>query len=569
MNKKDIIQLLEKIALYLEIKGESNFRVSAYRKAAQAIERDERSLGEIDDFGQIKGIGKGTNAVISEFIETGNSVTLTELESEIPVSLLDLLHIPGLGGKRIAKLYQELNIIDIASLKEACTNASLEQLPGFGKTTVKNILKAINELNQRPERIPAAIMLSLAEKIEAALLEIPSIIRFSRAGSLRRMREMLKDIDFIIATENSRATGEALVNLDGVKEIIAHGDTKVSVVFADVYDISVDFRLVTKSEFATTLHHFTGSKDHNIVMRQIAKSRGEKINEYGVVNEETGKIQTFTSEEEFFAHFDLPFIPPEIREGTDEFIQMKEKQSFISPEDILGDLHLHTTWSDGAGSIEEMVQAAIERGYKYMAITDHSKFLRVANGLYENRLKRQIEEIISIRDKYPDFYIFTGTEMDILPDGSLDFDDEMLSKLDFVIASIHSSFNQTEEQIMHRLYQAMENPFVNLIAHPTGRILGGRAGYAVNVEKLIEKAVETGTALEINANPHRFDLSAKWARIAEEQGAILSINTDAHNIQGLNHMGYGVSVAKRGFIQKDTVINTWSLEKLKAFITKN
>lgn len=568
-NKKDIIKLLEEIALYLELKGENPFRISAYRKAAQSLERDERSLTEIDDFSKIKGIGAGTTAIIEEFIENNTSKTLEELKAEVPEGLIPLLHLPGLGGKRIAKMYKELNVVDSASLKVVCENGELAKLSGFGKKTVENILTALENENKRPERLPIAIMLPIAEKIEEFLRTIPEITKFSRAGSLRRMRETIKDIDFIIATENVLKTREAILNFDGMKEVIAKGDTKVSITVEDVYDVNVDFRLVTAKEFATTLHHFTGSKDHNVAMRQIAKERGEKINEYGVENEESDEILTFPTEEKFFNHFGLQFIPPEARENTGEIEAFKNKVQLIDLENIRGDLHMHTTWSDGAQSIEEMVNHAREIGYEYIAITDHSKFLQVANGLNETRLRRQREEIQKLNETFSDIHIFSGVEMDILPDSSLDFSNEFLKEMDFVIAAIHSSFNQSEDKIMGRLYAALENPYVSLIAHPTGRLLGRREGYQVNVEKLIERAKETNTALEINANPNRLDLSSVWAKNAQEMGATLSINTDAHNYHMFDHMKYGVSIAKKGWIQKETVMNTWSKDQLIEYFNRN
>lgn len=569
IHKKDVIKLLEKIALYLELQGANAFRISAYRRAAQALERDERSLNEIDDFTKIKGIGKGTNAVITEYIQNEKSETLLELENEVPQGLIPLLHLPGLGGKRIAKLYQELNIHDADSLKEACENGEVEELPGFGKKTVQNILKALEEQTNRPERLPIATMLPIAREIENYLESIDEIEKFSRAGSLRRMKETIKDLDFIIATNEPLKVHDALLEIANIKEVIASGETKVSVVLKEVFDINVDFRIVKPKEFYSTLHHFTGSKEHNVAMRQLAKARGEKINEYGVEIEETNKVITFKSERDFFSHFNLNYIPPEVRENTGEIEAFQEKVSLINIQDIKGDLHMHTTWSDGAQSIEEMVQHARKLGYQYIAITDHSKFLRVANGLNEERLRRQREEIQKMNDKYSDIHIFSGVEMDILPDGTLDFSNEFLREMDFVIAAIHSSFNQSEKQIMDRLFAALENPYVDVIAHPTGRLIGRRDGYAVNVEPLFKKAKETNTALEINANPNRFDLSSDLAKMAQEVGVLLSINTDAHSYKMFDHMKYGVSVAKKGWIHKDSVINTWSLEKLIDFSNRN
>lgn len=569
INKKDVIQLLERIAIYLELKGENPFKISAYRKAAQGLEQDDRSLADIEDFTKIKGIGKGTSNVIVEFIEQGESQALKELAEQVPPGLIPLLNLPGLGGKKLSKLYQELGVIDADTLKEACLSGKVENLAGFGKKSAEKIVAALEESGKRPERLPIAIMLPLAERIEAYLTEIEEIESFSRAGSLRRMRETIKDLDFIIATSNPSAVREALLVIPNMKEVIAKGDTKVSVTLEDVYDINVDFRLVSKTEFATTLHHFTGSKDHNVALRQLAKSRGEKISEYGVEVEETNEVRTFSNEAEFFRYFGLQFIPPEVRENTGEVEAFKEEKRLIELADIKGDLHMHTTWSDGAQSLEEMASHVRAMGYAYMAITDHSKYLRVANGLDESRLRKQREEIAALNEKWTDFHIFAGVEMDILPDGSLDFSDAFLREMDYVIGAIHSSFNQSQEKIMKRLYSALENPYVSLIAHPTGRLIGRRAGYNVNVEKLIEKAKETNTALEINANPNRLDLSADWVRKAQETGVTIAINTDAHSYQMLDHMAYGVGVARRGWLEKDTVMNTWSKKKLMDYFNRN
>lgn len=568
MNKKDIIRLLENIAVYMELKGENPFKISAYRKAAQAIETDDRSLNEIDDFTKMKGIGKGTAAVITEFIEAGHSETLAELEKEVPAGLVPLLDLPGLGGKKLSKLYQELGVIDAETLKEACLSGKVEELPGFGKKSVEKIVAAIEDAGKRPERLPVAMMLPIAEKIEAYLEDIPGIVRYSQAGSIRRMRETVKDLDFIIATDEAGKVKEALIALPSVKNVIASGDTKVSITLEEAYDINVDFRMVSDGEFASTLHHFTGSKDHNVAMRQLAKSRGEKISEYGVEVEETGETLQFETEEAFFNHFDLHFIPPEVRENTGEVDLFKEEQKLIRLSDIRGDLHMHTTWSDGAQSLDEMAEKVKSMGYSYMAITDHSKYLRVANGLNEERLRKQRQEINALNEKYADFHIFSGVEMDILPDGSLDFEDDFLKEMDFVIGAIHSSFQQSEEEIMHRLTNALENPYVSIIAHPTGRLIGRRDGYKVNLEKLIEKAKETNTALEINANPNRLDLSHEWAKKAQEAGVNLVIDTDAHNYQMLEHMQYGVATARKGWIKPSTVINTWTKEELAAFFNQ-
>ncbi|HEY9578126.1 MAG TPA: DNA polymerase/3'-5' exonuclease PolX, partial [Pseudobacillus sp.] len=392
-NKKDIIRLLEKIAIYMELKGENPFKVSAFRKAAAALETDDRSLAEIDDMTKISGIGKGTGAVIEEYLETGESAVLKELQDEVPSGLVPLLQLPGLGGKKIAKLYKELNVKNIADLQEVCELKKVRELPGFGAKTEEKILVAIQEAGKRPERLPITYMLPLAESIESRLAEMKGIQRFSRAGSLRRLRETIKDLDFIIAAEDAATVKEQLLTLPGIKEVIAAGDTKVSVVITGEWDVSVDFRIVTAEEFASTLHHFTGSKDHNVRMRQLAKERGEKISEYGVESVETGEVMTFQTEEEFYHHFNLPWIPPEIREDGTEVEDFPEFGRLINLSDIKGDVHMHTTWSDGAYSLEEMVEACRAKGYEYMAITDHSRYLKVANGLSVERLLKQNEEI--------------------------------------------------------------------------------------------------------------------------------------------------------------------------------
>ncbi|MCA0969871.1 DNA polymerase/3'-5' exonuclease PolX [Halobacillus litoralis] len=562
VDKKQVIKLLEKIAVYLELKGENPFKISAYRKASQALERDDRSLSEIDDFTKMKGIGKGTASVIEEYVENEESDTLKQLQAEVPAGLVPLLDLQGLGGKKLAKLYKELGVTDASSLKEALESGKVEALDGFGKKSAEKMLKSLEDAGSRPERLPIALMLPLAERIEQFLSEAETFSRFSRAGSLRRMRETIKDLDFIIASENPGATRDELLSYPGIQEVVASGETKVSIVLRETYDIGIDFRIVAPDEFATTLHHFTGSKDHNVAMRQLAKEQEEKINEYGVEHAQTGEVKTFETEEDFFKHFGLHFIPPEVRENYGEVDKFKEPVDLIQTEDIKGDLHMHSTWSDGAQSIKEMAEKAKAKGYDYIAMTDHSKFLRVANGLDEKRLRMQREEIDKVNQSMDDFHIFAGVEMDILPDATLDFDDDFLKEMDFVIASIHSSFTQSEEQIMERINQALENPHVDMIAHPTGRLIGRRDGYKINLEELIAGAKRTGTILELNANPNRLDLSWEWLMRAQEEGVTIAINTDAHSYPMLDHMKVGVGAARKGWLRKDTVINTWSKEQL-------
>lgn len=567
MDKKQVIEGLEAIAIYLEIKGENPFKIAAYRKAAQALEHDERTIDQIEDPKQLNGIGQGTADVIREFKELGMSPFLEELKEAIPAGLIQLLTLPGLGGKKIGRLYRELNIIDAESLLNAAKSEQIRVLSGFGQKSEEKIIEAIDAWNTQPSRLSIASVLPFAEQLEHELTQFHSVNQFSRAGSLRRLRETVKDLDYIIATTKASAVKEQLLNLTGIQSIIANGDTKVSVELAlEQYAISVDFRIVLPEEFATALHHFTGSKDHNVRMRQLAKQQGEKINEYGIEDVESGVITTFETEEDFYHHFNLPYIPPEAREDGTEIDRYTNNKESIWTGDATTDLHMHTTWSDGAHSIEEMAEAAKEKGYTHIAITDHSRFLKVANGLSIERLKEQHERINEFNQQNKDFRILTGVEMDILPNGELDYPDDVLESIDFVIASIHSAFSQDQATIMARLKAAIDHPSVNLIAHPTGRLIGKREGYDVDVEQLIEWASETNTALELNASPSRLDLEVKWLKLAAKKGVALSINSDAHRVDSLNFVDYGYGQARKAMLIKDNVLNTWTLSRLKQWL---
>ncbi len=568
MNKKTIIRTLEKIALYMELQGENPFKVSAFRKAAAALEGDERSLSEMDDVTKLKGIGKGTAAVIEDLMVTGESSLLKELEEIVPKGLLPLLKLPGLGGKKIAKLHQELGIDSAESLKAACEAGKVRELAGFAAKTEEKILKELANLANRSERLPIWQLEPVVLQIEALLDSMEEVERFSVAGSFRRAVETSKDIDFIVVTEAVEAVREQLLNTLAIQEVVAAGDTKISVILDLDEPVSVDFRLVKDTEYATALHHFTGSKDHNVSMRQLAKARGEKISEYGV-EQEDGTVLTFQDEAAFFAHFDLPWIPPSLRTGTVEFDKTEDIQKLVRLEDIKADLHMHTTWSDGAYSVAEMGQALLARGYQYSVITDHSQFLKVANGLTPERIGKQRVEIEAFNEAHPEFHLFSGTEMDILPDGSLDFDDQVLRELDFVIASIHSSFTQTQEKIMARLLTAMQNPYVHMIAHPTGRIIEDRDGYNPDMQQLIAWAKEYGKILELNANPYRLDLCVEHLEMALAAGVPIAINTDAHDTAHLRFMDIGVRYANRAWIPKDLIVNTWTREQFEAFIRRN
>lgn len=565
MTKKDVIQLLEKIAIYMELNGENTFKVSAYRKAAQSLEIDEHSLDEIKDVTELKGIGKGVGEVISEYRETGTSSTLKELQRLVPEGLIPLMKIQGLGSKKIAKLYKELNITDKEHLQEACEAGKVSELSGFAKKTEQNILEAVKALGAKKDHYPIDLMRHLNKDIMTYLEQLEEVEHYSEAGSFRRYKEVSKDLDYIISTRHPLHVQQHLLNIPNKVKEVAVGETKVSLELEyDDETIGVDFRLVEPEAFYHTLQHFTGSKDHNIRIRQLAKAQNEKVSEYGI-EQQDGTLLQFQSEAEIYQHFGRHWIAPAMREDGSEFD--RDLNSIITLDDIKGDLHMHTTYSDGAFSIREMIEANIKKGYEYMVITDHSKSLKVAHGLQVERLLRQNEEIKNLNEEYTEIDIYSGTEMDILPDGSLDYEDDILSQLDYVIAAIHQSFNQSEEEIMQRLEHACRNPYVRHIAHPTGRIIERREGYQPNIEQLMQLAEETQTVMEINANPKRLDLNA--ATVKKYPNIKLTINTDAHHVDHLDFMKYGVATAQKGFVNKDRVINTMTRDAFKNFINNN
>ena len=565
MTKKDVIRLLEKIATYVELKGENTFKVSAYRKAAQSLEIDERPLDEIEDVTELKGIGKGVGDVINEFKDKGESTTLMQLQKEVPEGLLPLLKIQGLGSKKIAKLYKELHIIDKTSLQKACEEGKVSELSGFAKKTEQNILDAVKVLGAKKDRYPVNQMRGLNNEIIQFIEQLEDVDKFSSAGSFRRYKEMSKDLDFIISTSHSEKVQQQLLNIPNKVKEVAVGDTKISLELSyDDETIGVDFRLIEPAAFYHTLQHFTGSKEHNIRIRQLAKERNEKVSEYGI-EQSDGNLLQLQSEAAIYEHFGVNWIAPAMREDGSEFD--KDLSHIVKLDDINGDIHMHTTYSDGAFSIREMVEANITKGYQFMVITDHSQSLKLAHGLQVDRLLRQNEEIKQLNEEYKEIDIYSGTEMDILPDGTLDYDNVVLAQLDYVIAAIHQSFNQSEKEIMKRLEVACKNPYVRHIAHPTGRIIGRRQGYKTNIEKLIQLAEETNTFLEINSNPNRLDLNTEIVR--KYSNVKLTINTDAHHTDHLEFMKYGVATAQKGFVNKERVINTMTRDEFKTLIKTN
>lgn len=565
LNKKDYIKQLETIATYLELSGENPFKISAYRKAAANIETYQGDINTLQNFTDIKGVGKGVAEVLDDIKQNGESSLLLTLKESTPQGLIQMLKIRNLGAKKIVKINEALGIDDIEQLKQACIDNKISALPGFGKKSEENILKGIEEMLTMTEKLSIYQMHQFIQMIDAYLAGSKDILQFDATGSFRRKNEFSSDIDYILNTTDRTAVSKYISEAPFIKEVELQGNEKITVqVERDDIVTTADFRFTDTLGYAHMLQHFTGSKDHNIRIRQLAKAKNEKINEYGITKEDGSLIQ-YATEKEIYRHFNVNYIPPEMRTDGSEF-DIQNLDEIITLYDIKGDIHMHTTYSDGAHSIEQMIERAIEKGYDYIAITDHSKSLFVANGLSEERLLEQNALIKSLNKQYNEIDIYSGIEMDILGDGSMDYNDDILKELDYVIGAIHQSLTQSEEDIMKRLKNACENPYVRHIAHPTGRLIGKRHGYAVNIEQLIQIAKETNTVLEINAHPMRLDLSANILR--QNPDLQLTINTDAHAINQLDLMPYGVGTAIKGRVKKNQVINTMDRATFKEWVTK-
>jgi len=557
--------MFEQIARILKIKGENPFKIRAYEKIALVLENlpiDIETIYRQRGLNNIPGVGEGIAKKIEEFLTTGKLEYYEKLKENIPSGVIELLDISEVGPKTAKLLYEELGVDNIEKLEKAVRQHRIKDLPGMGEKSEDNILRGIELYKRRKERVLLGTALPLAEEIVENLSHLKETNKISFAGSLRRKKETIGDIDILVTSQKPEKIMKTFTSLPQVREILAEGPTKSSVITKD--DIHVDVRVVEPISFGAALQYFTGSKAHNIKLRELAVKRGLKINEYGVFDQKTEHRITGEEEEEVYRILDLPFIPPELREdrGEIEAAQGNKLPEVIEYSQIKGDLHLHTKWSDGAHTIRQMAEAAKKRGYKYIAITDHSQSLKFAGGLTEERLREQIEEIQKLNQELDDFTVFTGIEVDIKSDGSLDFSDEILSKLDVVIAAIHSGFKQESKIITERIIKAMQNKFVHIIAHPTGRLIGFRESYQVDINEMIKVAAETGTILEINAHPERLDLNDVYCRMAKEKGVQLAIETDAHSIDGLEFMNLGVDVARRGWLEEKDVVNTLPLDKL-------
>lgn len=579
MDKNEIVEQLEKIATLLALKEDSNvYETRAYENGARALGSLSGDIQQLVAEGKLKGVtGLGSTIIkrIEEGAKTGRIAFYDELVANTPQVKLDMLRIAGLGPKRINTIYDQLHINSIAELTQACNDDRVAHLAGFGKKTQDKILQGISFLQQYSDRFLYPIAEDEAERIRSALATRPEIIRLQVAGSLRRKRETVKDIDLVASIADDangdvrKALMDFLTSQPSVRAITGKGETKSSVVLQS--GIALDFRVVGDSQFPATLHHFTGSKEHHIPLRRRAQNMNMTINDYGLFKIENG-VETLvpcSTEADIYAALGMDYVEPELREdmGEIEAAARHLLPTLVCNEDLKGVLHAHSTWSDGQNTIREMAEACIARGYGYLGLTDHSKVASYANGLNEDALKRQGEEIDRLNEEFAGrFHILKGTECDILRDGSLDFADETLASLDFVVASIHSNFTLSREEQTQRMLRAIENPYVDIIGHPTGRILLGRPGYDLDIEAIIDAAAKHGVCIEINAHPSRLDLDWRWLHRARDLGIKIPIDPDAHALAGIDDMRYGIGVARKGWLRATDVLNTLEYEALSAFL---
>jgi DNA polymerase (family 10) len=570
MKNLELARIFNEIADMLEIKGESPFRIQAYRRGARAMEALSEDIEEIYRRGELRnipGVGESLAEKIKEYLESGRMTYFEELRASLPSGVVTLMQVPEVGPKTALLLYEKLGITTIDELERACKEGKVRTLPRMGAKTEENILKGIELLRRTKERLPLGVVLPHAQEIVDILGRLRQVQEISLAGSIRRMKETIGDIDILVTSTDPDIVMDTFTSLPRVNRVLSKGTTRSSVVL-DV-GIQADVRVVEPESFGAALQYFTGSKEHNIRLRERAVRKGLKINEYGVFLVKNEKRIAGRTEEEVYATLGLPWIPPEIREDQGE-IDLAEKgklPALIQISDIKGDLHMHTRWSDGADSVEEMAKAAKARGYEYICITDHSQSLKFAGGVPIDELREHARAVRRLSDKLG-IAILIGSEVDILPDGSLDYPDEVLKELDVVVASVHSRFRMSEEEMTRRIIKAMENPHVDILGHPTGRLLGQRDPYQVDIEKIVDAARRTQTVLEINATPERLDLKDSHARMAKEHGVKLAINTDAHSRHQLRYMEFGVGTARRGWLEPKDVINTLRLNDLLDFLHK-
>ncbi len=581
MDKNQVATLLDELATLLELKEDSNpFEVRAYQNAARSVNALDGDIEQLTREGKLKGVpGLGSTIIkrIEEAVETGHIALYDELVETTPPVKLEMMRIPGVGPKTINAIYKQLHVNSIPDLVEACKQNKVATLPGFGKKTQDKILQGIAFLAQHADRFLYPVAEEEALHISTALKALPEIVRLQVAGSLRRRRETIGDIDMVVSVDDSageevrRKIMDVFTSQPSVQAITGKGETKSSVVLSS--GINMDLRVVNDSQFPNTLHHFTGSKQHHIPLRRRALSMNMTINDYGLFRGKEPHLELIPCKDEadIYAALGMAYIEPELREdmGEIEAAVNGTLPVLVHESDLRGVLHVHSTWSDGRNTIRELVEACIARGLAYLGLTDHSKTAAYAGGLDEEALRRQHEEIDRLNEEYAGrIRILKGTECDILRDGSLDYEDDLLADLDFVVASIHSLFNLPAEEQTRRMLRAISNPYVDIIGHPTGRILLGREGYTLDLDAMIDAAAEHGVCIEINANPSRLDLDWRYLHRARDKGIKIPINPDAHTIDGLDDMRYGVGIARKGWLRASDVLNTMSTDALLKFFKK-
>ena len=578
ITKDQIADTLESIAQMLEIKGENVFKIRAYTNAARARETDPGDLVAAAAeglLGESPGVGKAIAEKITELVATGQLAYFESLKAEFPPGLFAMFELQGLGPKKIKALWETLGVTTVPELEKACKDGRVAELPGFGKKTSDNILAAIQSRAKHAGRFRLGSIAADAERMVAELRELPEVFQAAIAGSYRRRKEVVGDLDFIVATNTPEAVSEFFVQHEMVESVIAHGPTKSSVRFRS--GIQADLRVVKSAEYPFALNYFTGSKEHNILMRQRALARGWTLNEYRLAlaeKPETSHQKPETppeihDEPGLYRALDLDYVEPELREACGEFAAAEAHTlpDLIETENLRGTFHNHTTASDGRSTLAEMAEAAQELGLQYLGIADHSKSSVQAHGLETDRLLAQIAEIKALNATFDGhFRIFAGSEVDIHKDGSLDFPDHLLERLDYVVASVHSSFSLTEVEMTKRIIRAMENPHVTMLGHLTGRLLLSRDGYAVNVPAIIEAAAATGTMIELNANPKRLDMDWRWWPLAKEKGVRCVINPDAHHTSHLQFLHFGVGIARKGWLTRKEVVNCLPLGEIEAVL---
>ncbi|MFC1923910.1 DNA polymerase/3'-5' exonuclease PolX [Chloroflexota bacterium] len=572
MKNSEVAKMFQDIADLLDLKGENSFKVRAYQKAVRSIEYLPVELEQLQKEGKLReipGIGEALAKKITELLTTGHLKYYEDLRAEFPEGISTLLDIPGIGSKTAMRLSDELGIKTVEELERAIANGKVAGMFRLGDKTAENILRHIQSMRTKDQRIPIGLALPLAEDIMASLNERTGLRNLTPAGSLRRFRETVGDIDLMGTAEDGEAVIDIFTRLPQVKEVLVKGGTKASII--SHHDLQLDLRVVEHEAFGSLLQYFTGSKQHNIVLRDRGHRQGLKLSEYGITDLRSGQMEKFVAEEDFYHRLGLQLIPPELREGQQE-VERAERgdlPELLNLSDIKGDLHVHTDWSDGHDSLEAMAVAARQRGYQYLAITDHSKGRGIAHGLNEERVIKQIENIKELNESMGGLRLLSGIEVDIRADGSLDFPDDLLKELDIVVAAVHFAMGQEQEKMTRRIIRAIENMHVDIIAHPTCRIMGEREPVALDMQAILKAAAQTGTVLEINAMTERLDLKDAHIFRARELGVKLAINTDAHSTEHLSYMKFGVGIARRGWCEADHILNTMPLEALLAALKQH